>query len=200
MTLTNRVPFLLFLPVLFFGAGMLSAGLATRAAKLIAPEPVTLLDAIVIRNDEAIFRMISEGDDPGLPGVLGSPVLHWRRGDTTSPLLVAIGGGDINKVAYMAKRTQRIADPPNDQALCVAARYGHSRRCPIPDEDGSAGGPEKRLRQTSEARGRCGKIRIWQLGQGVAPVSDGGQLASPAKAIAVAFRRLMAEAAAMGEG
>jgi hypothetical protein len=126
MTLTNRVPFLLFLPLLFFGAGMLSAGVATRAAKLIAPEPVTLLDAIVIGNDEAIFRMISEGDDPGLPGVLGSPVLHWRRGDTTSPLLVAIGGGDINKVAYMAKHTQRIAESPNDHALCVAARYGHS--------------------------------------------------------------------------
>jgi hypothetical protein len=126
MTLTNRVPILLFLPLLFFGAGILSAGVATTAAKLIAPEPVTLLDAVVIGHDEAVFRMISVGDDPGLPGVLRSPVLHWRRGDTTSPLLVAIGRGDLNKVTYMERHTQRIADSPNDQALCVAARYGHS--------------------------------------------------------------------------
>jgi len=126
MTLTNRVPILLFLPLLFFGAGILSAGLAITAAKSIAPEPITLLDAVAMGNDEAIFRMISEGYDPGLPGVLESPVFHWRRGDITSPILVAIGGGDINKVAYMARHTQRIADSPNDQALCVVARYGHS--------------------------------------------------------------------------
>ncbi len=67
MTLTNRVPILLFLPLLFFGAGILSAGLAITAAKSIAPEPITLLDAVAMGNDEAIFRMISEGYDPGLP-------------------------------------------------------------------------------------------------------------------------------------
>jgi hypothetical protein len=126
MTLTNRVPILLFLPLLFFGVGMLTARLATTAAKLIAPEPSTLLDAVAGGNDEAMFRMISAGDDPGLPVVLERPVLNWERGDTVSPLLVAIAGGDINKIAYMAKHTQRIADPPNDQGLCAAARYRHS--------------------------------------------------------------------------
>jgi hypothetical protein len=126
MTLTHRAAILLFLPVLFFGLGILTAGVATRTAKLIAPEPATLLDAVAGGNDEAMFRMMSAGDDPGLPAVLERPVLHWERGVVVSPLLIAIGGGDINKVAYMAKHTQRIADPPNDQGLCAAACYGHS--------------------------------------------------------------------------
>jgi hypothetical protein len=126
MTLNHRMTMLLFLPVLFFGFGILSAGLATRTAILIAPEPKTLLDAVAGGNDEAMFRMMSEGDDPGRPDVLKRSVLYWEHGDTVSPLLVAIGQGDINKVAYMAKHTQRIAEPPNDQGLCAAARYGHS--------------------------------------------------------------------------
>jgi hypothetical protein len=126
MTLAHRMVILSFLPVLFFGLGILAAGVATRTAILIAPEPVTLLDAVAWGNDEAMFRKMSEGDDPGLPDVLKRSVLHWERGDTVSPLLVAIGEGDLNKVAYMAKHTQRIADPPNDQGLCAAARYGHS--------------------------------------------------------------------------
>jgi hypothetical protein len=149
MTLTNRVAILLFLPLLFFGAGMLTAGVATTAAKLIAPEPVTLLDAVAMGHDEATFRMISEGDDPGLPGVLKRPVFHWRRGDTVSPLLIAIGGGDINYVAYMARHTQRIADSPNDQALCVAARYGHSNVARFLMKMGAAAVPKS----------GCGKLR-----------------------------------------
>jgi hypothetical protein len=149
MTRTNRVPILLLLPLLVFGAGILSAGVATTAAKLIAPEPVTLLDAVATGHDEAIFRMISEGDDPGLPDVLGSPVLHWRRGDSTSPLVVAIGGGDINMVAYLARRTKRIADSPNDQALCVVARYGHSNVARFLMKMGASAVPKS----------GCGKLR-----------------------------------------
>jgi hypothetical protein len=126
MKLTHRMAILSFLPLLFFGLGILAAGVATRTAILIAPEPVTLLDAVAGGNDEAMFRMISAGVDPGLPDVLKRPVLHWPRGATVSPLMVAIGGGDINKVIYMAKQTPRIAAPPNDQGLCVAARYGDS--------------------------------------------------------------------------
>jgi hypothetical protein len=126
MTFTYRVPIVLGLPVLFFGAGMLTAEMAPRAAELAAPEPVALIDAVAARHEEAIVRMILAGEDPGLSVVLKRPVFHWRRGETTSPLLVAIAGGDLNRVAYLARRTQRITDPPNDQALCVAARYGHS--------------------------------------------------------------------------
>jgi hypothetical protein len=126
MTLAHRMAILSFLPVLFFGLGFLAAEVATRTAMLIAPEPKTLLDAVTGGNDEAMFRMMSEGDDPGLPDVLKRSVLYWERGETVSPLLIAIGEGDLNKVAYMAKHTQRIADPPNDQGLCAAARYGHS--------------------------------------------------------------------------
>ena len=54
------------------------------------------------------------------------PVLHWQRGQETTPLLVAVGRGDINIVAYLALNTKKIGIPPNDQALCVAARYGHT--------------------------------------------------------------------------
>jgi Ankyrin repeat len=126
MTFKHRAGVLLFLPMLFFGLGSLTAGVATSTATFIAPEPATLLDAVAGGNDEAMVRMISEGEDPGLPAVLKRPVLYWARGETVSPLLLAIGGGDINKVAYMAKHTQQIAAPPNDQGLCAAARYGHT--------------------------------------------------------------------------
>jgi hypothetical protein len=117
---------LLILPVLFFGLGTMSAGMATKLVTLVAPDPETLLDAVAGGNDEAMFRMMSEGQDPGLPGALKHSVLYWMRGDIVSPLLVVIGEGDINKLAYMAKHTHRIAEPPNDQGLCAAARYGHS--------------------------------------------------------------------------
>ena len=126
MKTTYRALLLLALPVLLFGAGMLTAGVVSRAVSLIAPEPVTLLDAVADKNDEAMLRMVSAGDDPGLPDVLRLSMFHWHRGETTSPLLVAIGGGDINIVSYLTKHTARIADAPNDQALCIAARYGHS--------------------------------------------------------------------------
>jgi hypothetical protein len=126
MTLIHRMALVSFLPLLFFGLGILAAGVATRTAILIAPEPETLLDAVAWGNDEVMFRMMSEGDDPGLPDILKRSVLHWRRGDSVTPILVEIGNGDINKVAYMAKNTRRLWEPPNDEALCVAARYGHS--------------------------------------------------------------------------
>ena len=126
MKLIRRALPLLVLPTFFFGAGMLTAVVATGVARLIAPEPVTLLDAVAEGNYEAMFRMTSAGYDPGLPDVLKFSVLHWDRGEKTSPLLVAIGGGDINIIAYLTKHTTRLAEFPNDQALCIAARYGHS--------------------------------------------------------------------------
>jgi hypothetical protein len=126
MSIKRRASLLLLLPFLFFGAGALMAGIATETAKLAAPKPVTLLDAAAVMQDEAILRMVSAGEDPGLPVVLKHPALVWEIGDTTSPLLVAIVGGEVNRVAYMAKHTQRLAEPPNDLALCLAARFGHS--------------------------------------------------------------------------
>ena len=51
-------------------------------------------------------------------------VFEWRPEDSTSPLLVAIAQGEFDNVTYMMKHTQHLADPPNDQALCVAAVFG----------------------------------------------------------------------------
>jgi hypothetical protein len=127
MTITRRPPILFILPLLFFGAGALTAGVATETAKLVTVEPVTLLDAAARGDDDAIFRMVSAGEDPGAPVVLQRPMFQWRRGDTTSPLLVAIAEGDLDNVAYMMKHTRRLADPPNDEAPCVAARFGRGQ-------------------------------------------------------------------------
>lgn len=126
MTLVSRTPLLLLLPFFFFGVGALTAGVATEEVKRVAVEPSTLLDAAAKGDDDAIFRIVSAGQDPGDPVVLQRQVFQWRRGDTTSPLLVAIAEGDFDNITYMLKHTRRLAEPPNDQALCVAARFGQS--------------------------------------------------------------------------
>ncbi len=126
MTFMRRAPVLLILPFLFFGAGALTAAVATLATTLIAPKLDTLVEAAMLGQEDAIFRLVSAGDDPGLPTVLQRPMFRWRAGDTTTPLLVAVAFGDLRLVGYMLKNTKRMADPPNDQALCVAARFGHS--------------------------------------------------------------------------
>jgi hypothetical protein len=124
MTLVSRIPLLLVVPFLSFGAGALTAGLATETVKQVAVEPTTLVDAAARGDDDAIFDIVSAGQDPGAPVVLQRRVFQWQRGDTTSPLLVAIAEGDFDNVTYMLKHTQRLAEPPNDEALCVAARFG----------------------------------------------------------------------------
>ena len=126
MIAMRRTAVLLLLPLVFFGTGAIVAGLSIRAAKLVAPEPVTLLDAAVLGRDDVIFRMVTAGEDPGHPVVLERSSIHGSKGDTTSPLLVAIATGDLSRITYMLKQTQRMADPPNDLALCIAAKYGHS--------------------------------------------------------------------------
>jgi hypothetical protein len=86
MMFKHRAGVLLFLPMLFFGLGSLTAGVATSIATFIAPEPATLLDAVAGGNDEAMVRMISEGEDPGLPAVLKRPVhLLGAWGDSIAP-------------------------------------------------------------------------------------------------------------------
>jgi hypothetical protein len=125
--LASRAPLLLLAPLLSFGAGALTAGVATEAARLLWVEPVTLLDAAARGDDDAIVRIVSAGEDPGAPVVLQRRVFQWRPGDTTSPLLVSIAEGKLDQAAYMIRHTQRLADPPNDQALCVAAQFGNDK-------------------------------------------------------------------------
>ena len=123
---TIRITLLLLLPIVAFAAGASTGSLANRAVRIIAPEPHTLLDAATLGQEDAIFRMISAGEDPGRPVLLERPLLSWRRGDTTTPLLVAIANGELNQVAFMVRHTQRLTDSPNDSALCIAARFGHA--------------------------------------------------------------------------
>jgi hypothetical protein len=123
MTIAHRLPVLLALPFVFFGAGAMTAVVATKVVTLIAPKPATLLDAAAAGDEEVIFRKVSAGEDPGLPVVLDRPLFHWQSGDVVSPLLAAIVGGDPNEIAYLVQATRRWAEPPNDRALCVAARH-----------------------------------------------------------------------------
>jgi ankyrin repeat protein len=147
MTFASRAPILLLAPLLFFGAGALTAVVATETVKRVAVEPTTLLDAAARGDDDAIFRILSAGEDPGAQVVLQRQVFQWQPGDTASPLLVAIAEGDFDNVTYMVKHTGHLADPPNDQALCVAARFGQSeiakflmqRRVSAVPKDGCAG-------------------------------------------------------------
>ena len=69
--------------------------------------------------------MVQAGADPGRPVVLKHPMLGWRKGDVVSPLLVGIAEGNSVHVAFLFKNTKRKDHAPNDQALCVAARFGH---------------------------------------------------------------------------
>ena len=175
MTTAGRLFVLLALPLLFCSAGALSAVWATKAVKLIAPEPVTLIDAVAAGDEEATYRMVSAGKDPGLPVALERSVFHWRKGDVVSPLLVAVVESDPNQIAYLAQQTRRLSEPPNDEALCVAARYGNSNvarllmklRVPVVPENGcgeirmpedvaakyGSGGLSKELRQYRTERG-----------------------------------------------
>jgi ankyrin repeat protein len=126
MTFASRATVLVLAPLLFFGAGALTAVVATETVKRVAVEPTTLLDAAARGDDDAIFRIVAAGEDPGVQVTLQRQVFQWQSGDTTSPLLVAIAEGDFDNVTYMVKHTGHLADPPNDQALCVAARFGQS--------------------------------------------------------------------------
>ena len=122
----NRGICLLGLPLLLFCAGAGVAAVGIEAVQSIAPEPANLLEAVAQGHNDEIFNRVSAGEDPGRSAVVAHAMFHWRPRDTTSPLLVAIAGGDINKVAYMVNHTALMASPPNDLALCVVARYGHS--------------------------------------------------------------------------
>ena len=67
MTFASRASLLLLVPLLSFGAGALTAEVASETAKLVTVEPVTLQEAAARGDDDAIFRMVSAGEDPGTP-------------------------------------------------------------------------------------------------------------------------------------
>ena len=91
---------MLSLPLLFFGLGTVIAILATQAANLVAPNPATLVEAAAAKQADAIVTLVLLGQDPGKPVVLKRSVYQWKRGGTTSPLLVAIAGGKLKPVSY----------------------------------------------------------------------------------------------------
>lgn len=143
MTVARRQLRLLGLPLLAVAVGFLLGRGATTVSVLTAPEPETLLQAVVQGQRDAIVRMIQAGEDPGLPIVLEQPVFGWRRGDVVSSLLVGIAQGDDKQVAFLFSSTKRTADAPNDQALCVVARLGNSGVAVVLFKLGVPGGPEK---------------------------------------------------------
>lgn len=113
------------LPGLAFALGGLLGWSGTFAVRSMAPEPQTLLQAVEAGRAHSIYRMISSGQDPGQAVVLDHPILYWTPGQTISPLLVEIARGNFNLVTYMVHATRDLQASPNDQALCVAARFGH---------------------------------------------------------------------------
>jgi hypothetical protein len=137
------------LPLFFFGAGLLTAEVATRAARFVAPKPTGLFDAVKLEQNDAIFSMISAGADPGVAVVLTEPLYYWGPGAKTSPLLVAIAHGDRTRAAFLLQHTRRLSEPPNDQALCIAARFGHSSLAEFLISKGARAVP----------KGGCGEIQ-----------------------------------------
>lgn len=126
MNLSRPSPLLLMMPLLFFGAGALTAAVAARLTGLVAPKLKTLMEAASLGQEEAILQLVTSGEDPGKAAMVQRPVYHWKSGDTTTPLLVTIAGGDLRLVAFMLKHTTRLAESPNDRALCISAQYRHS--------------------------------------------------------------------------
>lgn len=126
MTMAARIT-LLCVPAVCFVVGFVTARTVTHLAEHMTVEPVTLLDAAARGDNDAIDRMVSAGEDPGMPVVLQQHLFDWPAGEVTSPYLVAIARGKLTDVAYMAKHTQRLIELPNDQALCIAARFGTTK-------------------------------------------------------------------------
>jgi hypothetical protein len=143
MTVSRRQWLLLGLPVLAVVGGFLVGRGAAALSTLTAPEPPTLVQAVAQGQWDTIVRMIEAGEDPGLPIVLEQPIFGWSRGDVVSPLLVGIAQGDKKQVAFLLSSTKHKADAPNDQALCVVARFGHSDVAEVLFRLGVPGGPEK---------------------------------------------------------
>ena len=112
-------------PLATFALGIASAAILTAVAALQRPEPTTLVQAATEKRADMAVRLILRGERAGEPVVLQQDLLHWRKGDKTSPFLAAVAVGHENFLRFMLQRGVRLDEAPNDQALCVAARYGH---------------------------------------------------------------------------
>ena len=122
----KRLPLLVW-PAVFFVLGAVVALAAIRVVEFAWPEPKTLLEAVEQQWTGTTYRMIAHGEDPGISVKAKRQILqYWGPGQTTSPLLVGIARGDADLVAYMVENTRLLETAPNDQALCVAGRFGHS--------------------------------------------------------------------------
>jgi hypothetical protein len=125
--MTSRRPILLLLaPLAALGAGVAIAAALISLAMVQTPEPKTLIHAVAEDRIETALRLILRGQKSDQPIVLDRDVLHWRKGDTTTPFLVAVAMGRDNFMHFMMNNGVRFDVEPNDQALCVAARYGHA--------------------------------------------------------------------------
>ena len=123
----SRRPILLLLaPIAALGAGVAIAAVLISLAMVQTPEPKTLIHAVAEDRVETAVRLILRGQKADQPIVMDRDLLHWRKGDTTTPFLVAVALGRDNFVRFMLLNGVRLDMEPNDQALCVAARYGHA--------------------------------------------------------------------------
>ena len=121
-----RLILLFAIPALFLGVGAFAASMATTGAKKAAPVATTLLEAVLFEQDDLIIEHVLDGDDPGQAITLRRAVFHWNIGDNVSPLLIAVAQGRPRRVAFLLRYTDKLEEVPNDQSLCVAARYRHS--------------------------------------------------------------------------
>lgn len=108
-----------------FAAGVVSAGMLVVLATMWRPEPKTLVEAAAKKQPDTAVRLILQGARPEKPVILQDDLLHWQKGDSTTPFLAAVAVGHINFLRFMLQHGVRLDEAPNDQALCVAARYGH---------------------------------------------------------------------------
>ncbi len=124
MTVRQTLLFLIA-PVVALLAGIGSATAVTALAMMQNPEPKTLAQAVENGQIDMAVRLILRGAHADAPTVLKGDLLHWRKGDVITPFLIAVARGRDDFVQFMLLRGVRLDVDPNDQALCVAARYGH---------------------------------------------------------------------------
>jgi ankyrin repeat protein len=123
---SRRPILLLFAPLAALVAGVAIGAVLIALAMVQTPEPKTLIQAVAEDRVEMAVRLILRGQRPDESIVLDRDLLRWRKGDTTTPFLVGVALGRDNFVRFMLLNGVRLGVEPNDQALCVAARYGHA--------------------------------------------------------------------------
>jgi ankyrin repeat protein len=125
MTFRRTLVFLI-LPIVALLAGVGSAGALISLALANNPDPKSLLQAVEEDQVELAVRLILHGGQADASAALKRDLLHWRKGDKTTPFLIAVARGRDNFLRFMLLNGVRLDAESNDQALCVAARYGHA--------------------------------------------------------------------------